>query len=192
MQHLGTKVLHTPRLTLRPFTESDAEEMFNTWANDPEVTKFLTWEPHGNIAVTRLLLSVWEKQVTDPAYYNWAIVFRDGKKDALIGSIALNSAPEEQERASLGYCIAKKYWGKGIMTEAVSEVLRFAFDEVGFYRITGQHAAENYGSARVMEKCGLRYEGLLRGHFRLLSTGERVDIVTRAILRDEYLSDRKE
>lgn len=191
MQNLGTKVLHTPRLTLRPFSVSDAEEMFETWANDPEVTKYLTWEPHGNINVTRILLSAWEEQTNDPACYNWAIVIRDGKKDKLIGSISLNCAPEEQERASLGYCIAKRYWGKGIMTEALSEVLRFAFNEVGFYRITGQHAAENYGSARVMEKCGLRYEGTLRKHFRLNSTGEHVDIVTRAILRDEYKAEHK-
>ena len=72
------------------------------------------------------------------------------------------------------------------MTEAFREVLRYCFEEVGFYRINGSHAAANFGSARVMEKCGLVPEGVRRGAFRLLLTGERVDIVERGILREEF------
>ena len=72
------------------------------------------------------------------------------------------------------------------MTEALREVLRYLFEEVGFYRLNGCHAAENIGSSRVMEKCGLSYEGTRRKFMRLLSTGERVDIVERGILREDY------
>ncbi|MDE5547698.1 MAG: GNAT family N-acetyltransferase, partial [Clostridia bacterium] len=189
MIHSGTKILHTKRLTLRPFTVGDAEEMFENWANDPEVTRYLSWQPHGNVELTRALLTQWEEDSKDPANYNWAIVLHEGEKDILIGNISLLHVNEFHERAEVGYCMAKRYWGKGIMTEAFLEVLRYCFEEVGFYRITGHHAAPNIGSGKVMEKCGLLYEGTMRKHSRLLSTDERVDIVKRAILREDYLNN---
>ena len=191
MRHLGTRVLHTERLTLRPFTVDDAEAMFAGWANDPEVTKYLTWTPHDNIEVTRALLSLWQEEAKRPETYNWAIVRRGDAGDELIGNISLLAVDEHHEQAELGYCMARKYWGKGIMTEALREVLRYAFVEVGFYRITGRHAAQNIGSARVQEKGGLRYEGTMREAFRLYSTGERADIVVRGILRKDFLVEAR-
>lgn len=187
MKHLGTVKLKTDRLILRRFCESDAEQMFANWANDPEVTRYLTWTPHENVECTRALLRLWVEQYKNPDNYNWAIE-HDGE---LIGNISLVQVDENSERGTLGYCMAKKQWGKGVMTEALREVLRFCFEEVGFYRIEGAHAVPNIGSSRVMEKCGLLYEGTLREHFRLLSSGERVDIVTRGILCGDYFADKK-
>ena len=74
------------------------------------------------------------------------------------------------------------------MTEALDEVLRFCFEEVGFHRIEICHAAQNPASGRVMEKCGLKYEGTKRKSFRLLSTGEWADLVVRAILEEDYFA----
>lgn len=187
MQHKGTKILETKHLTLRPWKESDAEEAFAHWMNDPDVTKYLTWTPHGDIAFTRALLKAWEKESAEPHSYNWAIVLREG--NVLIGNISVLRADDYQECGEIGYCMGKAWWGKGIMTEALAEVLRYCFEEVGFYRINGGHAAENIGSARVMEKCGLAYEGTRRKFFRLPSTGERVDIVERGILREDYFKN---
>ncbi len=180
--------METARLILRPWKESDAEEAFANWMNDPEVTKFLTWTPHGDISVTRELLQIWEKEYASPAVYHWAIVLKEG--NVLIGDICVVRVDAYQERGELGYCMGKAWWGKGIMTETLSEVLRYCFEEVGFYRIDGTHAAKNIGSSRVMEKCGLQYEGTRRRYIRLLSTGERVDIVQRGILREEYFANR--
>ena len=59
MRHLGARVLHTPRLILRPFREEDAEAMFRNWASDPQVTKFLTWPTHPNVEVSRGVLKDW-------------------------------------------------------------------------------------------------------------------------------------
>ena len=178
--------METARLILRPWKQSDAEEAFANWMNDPEVTKFLTWTPHGDISVTRALLKTWEEEYASPDVYHWAIVLKEG--NVLIGDICVMHADDYQERGELGYCMCKAWWGKGVMTEALSEVLRYCFEEVGFYRIDGTHAAKNIGSSRVMEKCGLQYEGTRRSYFRLLSTGERVDIVQRGILREEYFA----
>ena len=188
MKHIGTKTLETERLILRRWKESDAEEAFAHWMNDPDVTKYLTWTPHGDIEVTRALLRVWERESAEPQTYKWAIVLKEG--NVLIGDIAVLRADEFQECGEIGYCMGKKWWGKGLMTEALSEVLRYCFEEVGFYRINGSHAAENIGSSRVMEKCGLVREGTRREYFRLPTTGERVDIVDRGILREEYFKNK--
>lgn len=184
MKKLGTVELKTERLILRRFREADAELMYANWASDPEVTRYLTWTPHESVDSTCELLKLWAAEYEDPNKYNWAIEY----SGSLIGNISLVQVDDNSERGAIGYCMAKKYWGKGIMTEALREVLRFCFEEVGFYRIEGAHAEANVGSSRVMEKCGLRYEGTLREHFKLLSTGERANIVQRAILRGDYFA----
>ncbi len=184
MEHRGTKVLETERLILRPWRETDAEEAFENWMNDPEVTKYLTWRPHGDIAVTRMLLSAWTEEAGEINNYHWAIVLKEGR--VLIGDISVMHVDEYQETGNVGYCMGRCWWGRGLMTEAFREVLRYCFKEVGFYRVSGSHAADNIGSARVMEKCGLKTEGTRRRAFRLLLSGERVDIVDRGILREEY------
>ena len=185
MQTLGSKVLKTERLTLRPFQESDAEEMYKNWAHDPEVTKYLTWTPHVSVEMTYAYCAQMELDAMKSNVYHWAIVY----EGELIGDITLGEI-DSSETGIVGYCMAKKFWGKGIMTEAFQEVIRFAFEEVGLRRIEGMHAKENIGSARVMEKCGLRYEGTKRDGFRLRSTGEWVDIVVRGILKEDYFSKK--
>lgn len=180
MEHKGSKVLTTARLILRPFRESDAEEMFENWASDPEVTKFLTWTPHNSVDETRALLRLWEEESKKIDTYHWAMVLNG----EVVGDIALVAVMGE--KAITGYCMAKKCWGKGLMTEAYREVLRYLFEEVGFHRIEATHSAENPASGKVMEKCGLLYEGTARKSFRLLSTGEWTDIIHRAILREDY------
>ncbi len=180
MQHKGSEILTTKRLVLRPFQKSDAEAMFYGWANDEEVTKYLTWTPHESVDVTRQLLAIWEEESKQPEIYHWAITLNG----ELIGDITLGKI-DRTETGNVGYCMSKKYWGKGIMTEAFQEVIRFAFEEVGLHRIEGIHAKRNIGSSRVMEKCGLLYEGTRRDGFRLFS-GEWVDIVVRGILREDY------
>lgn len=182
MKHLGSKVLTTERLVLRPFRADDAEAMFNNWASDPEVTKYLTWTPHKSAEETRALLTLWEEESKKEDCYHWAITLGG----ELIGDIALVGV--RGENAVAGYCLCRRFWGKGIMTEALDEVLRFCFEEVGFHRIEICHAAQNPASGRVMEKCGLKYEGTKRKSFRLLSTGEWADLVVRAILEEDYFA----
>ncbi|NLA84266.1 MAG: GNAT family N-acetyltransferase [Clostridiales bacterium] len=153
MIHKGTKELHTERLVLRRFVIEDAQDMFNNWANDPEVTKYLSWEPHGSIEVTENLLRIWEKDYENPKCYNWAIVF-DGH---LNGSIGLLNPRDDMGEAEAGYCISKAYWGRGIAAEALAAVLKYAFEEAGFRRIIAKHDVRNPNSGKVMRKCGMKY-----------------------------------
>ena len=100
MQHKGTKILETERLLLRRWKESDAEEAFAHWMNDPDVTKYLTWAPHGNIEVTQALLKMWEGESGEPHIYHWAIVLKEG--NVLIGDVAVLRADDVQERGTIG------------------------------------------------------------------------------------------
>ncbi len=159
MKHKGTKEIETERLILRPFRVSDAEQMFFNWASDGEVAKYLTWPPHGNAGFTKKLLEDWVKQYENDSYYQWCIELKENSQ--AIGSISVVEVFDSIDAVEIGYCIGKKYWGKGITSEALSSLVSFFFNEVNANRIMAYHDTDNPASGRVMEKCGLKYEGTL-------------------------------
>ncbi len=161
MKHKGTTPLYTSRLILRPFKESDAKPMFEHWAKDPAVTKYLRWPPHASIKVTESIVMDWVNQYQNKNFYQWAITIKE-YGDQPIGTISVVDQKEELDLVHIGYCIGKKWWGKGITTEAFKEVIRFLFEEVQVRRIESQHDPHNIGSGKVMEHCGLQQEGILR------------------------------
>lgn len=181
LTHIGTKEIKTERLILRRFKPEDAKAMFETWANDERVTRYLTWTPHGNIEVTEFVIGLWLKDYEKENCYNWAIEF-EGK---LIGSIACVSLDENSEFGEIGYCIAYDFWGKGIVTEATKAVIDFLFKEVNLNRIIIEYAVKNPASGKVITKCGLTLEGIKREHFKSAS-GEFLDIASYSILRKEW------
>ena len=160
MDRLGTKRIETDRLILRRFTIEDAEPMFQNWASDPEVTKFLTWQPHQSVAVTKELISLWVSEYDKPDCYQWAIELKEIGEP--IGSIAVVFVDERTSAAEMGYCLSRAHWGRGLMPEALRAVMDFLFDEVGFKRVCAKHDAENPKSGRVMQKAGMRLEGVHR------------------------------
>lgn len=188
MTDLGTKLLETPRLLLRPFTVDDAPAMYASWACDPEVTKFLTWPVHSGPEVTRTLLEEWTSQYQDPTYYNWAIVWKE--TGALIGNISVPERKESSASCHIGYCLSRAFWHKGVMTEAFSEVIRFLFEEVGALRIGACHDPQNPHSGGVMKKCGLTYEGTRRQWGK--NNQGICDEVWYSILRAEYFGRKGE
>lgn len=159
LTHKGTQSIEPSRLILRQAQIEDAEPMFRNWANDPDVTKFLTWPPHGNIEVTRNLLANWVESYQKDDYYQWMIVLKE--IDEPIGSIMASTVGRAQS-AHIGYCIGKRWWHQGIMTETLKAVMDFLFDEVGYHRVEAMHDSNNPHSGDVMKKCGMKYEGTLR------------------------------
>ena len=87
-------------------------------------------------------------------------------------------------RAEIGYWLAPKYWGRGIMTDAVRVYVRFAFESFELARLTAHVFARNRASSRVLEKNGFTLEGRLRQHFR--KDGELLDAFVYGLLRDEF------
>ena len=160
MEHMGTKKIETERLLLRPFAISDAEEMFSSWANDDRVTKYLTWPSHKDSSVTRDILSSWIPCYQKKDYYNWAIAEKG--TDRLLGNISVVEIKEESSSFQIGYCLSHGSWNCGYMSEALSAVIGFLFSDVGALRIEALHDVENARSGRVMERCGMTREGILR------------------------------
>lgn len=159
LNHKGTQTIETARLILRKAQIADAEAMFQNWANDAEVTKYLTWPPHGSVDVTKEIISSWISGYEKDNYYQWMIVFKEIGEP--IGSI-IARVNDRTETAHIGYCIGKKWWHLGIMSETLKAVMDFLFDEVGFNRIESMHDPNNPHSGNVMKKCGMKYEGTLR------------------------------
>lgn len=179
--HQGTQTLRTPRLVLRRFTVEDAQAMFDTWANDPQVTRYLTWRPHGSPELTRQLLETWCAAYERPNFYNWALE-RDGK---VAGNISVVRLSERSEYAELGYCMGRAYWNQGLMTEAAQAVIDYLFARVGVHRVGISHAVKNPASGKVARKCGLQAEGVKREFFKT-PEGEYLDIADYGVLRSEW------
>lgn len=183
LHHLGTVTLNTPRLRLRQYTLGDAQAMFEHWAGDPEVTKTLLWETHPDADYTRRLLAGWITAYHTGRSYHW-VIEKDG---GIIGDISLVKWSAIDLSGEIGYCLSKAYWNQGIMTEALISVMRFLFQEVGFLRLYLRHATDNPASGRVMEKAGLRKEGVMLQSMRHKGGGF-TDVALYAALRDPWLS----
>lgn len=155
MLHLGTVKLETERLLLVRFEKKDAIFMFNNWAKNKNVTKFLTWNAHKSIEETESVIDNWLQSYIKDNFYHWAIVYKEINEP--IGSISVVEQDEEKAQMILGYVIGEKWWGKGIVPEAYSKVIEFLFNEIKVKKIIGRHDVENVNSGKVMLKCGLKY-----------------------------------
>lgn len=148
----GMNELITSRLVLRKVKLSDIEPVFNNWANDPEVTKYLTWLPHHDIGVTEMVIKDWLEQEGNPKTIRYMITIKGS--DEPIGAIDvvdyIDGAPE------IGYCLSRKCWNKGYMTEACKAFIKLLFD-FGFTKILIEADVRNIGSNRVIEKCGFAF-----------------------------------
>jgi len=182
MKHLGTRILQTERLTLRPFLEEDAEAMFDNWASDPEVTKFLSWPTYKSIDDAHAILNRWLESYDNPEFYQWAIVLKELGQP--IGSISVVNLDNRVDLAEIGYCIGKPWWGCGIMPEAVKSVMAYLFEEVGMQRLEVGHDPDNSASGAVIRKCGFHYEGTLR--HRIRSNRGITDVAWYSMLKEEY------
>lgn len=152
----GTQTLETARLILNRFTEEDAPAMYAAWAADPQVTRFLRWQPHRDVAETACLLRGWVRDYQNPAWHNWAVRLRAG--GALIGAIAAVTA-EEGDALEPGYALSRAHWGHGYMTEALRAVVDYLFTAEGQTVLRCCHAVENPASGRVMQKVGFHCIG---------------------------------
>ena len=91
MNKAGTQKIETKRLLLRRFKIEDAEDMYNNWASDPEVTRYLTWPTHSSVDVTRDLLTDWVSRYEDGSYFNWVMEYKiTGRAIGNISVVKLN------------------------------------------------------------------------------------------------------
>lgn len=182
MKHKGTVDIETNRLLLRRFIEDDITYAFNNWTSEDIVTKYLSWPTHGDINDTKIIINEWIKNYSNDSFYQWAIVLKDINEP--IGSITVVSIDEDVENFEIGYCIGSKWWNKGYTSEAFNAIIPFLFEEVGCNKISAKHVLLNENSGKVMEKCGLKKEGILRQSY--YSNNGVNDLVYYGLLSEEY------
>ena len=185
LNHKGSVPIHCQRIILQPFKVSDAFFMFRNWANDPDVTRYMTWFPHENMQVTESVISSWVSDYSKPNFYQWAILLR--QIDEPIGSIGVVEMDEDAKSCEIGYCIGKPFWHQGYTSEAVSHVIKFLFEQVKFEKITARHDVRNPNSGAVMMKCGMKYV-TTRINIGQTKEGEPLSCAYYEISREEYFS----
>ncbi len=179
---IKNKELETKDLILKPFILDYAQDMYDNWATDPKVNKYLSWDLHKSVEESKELIKIWIKNDG----YDWALYHKETGK--VIGAINVVKIEERYFIGEVGYCMSSKFWGNGLMTQALGAVIKFLFEEVNLNRIQLKHAIENIGSGRVMEKNGLKHEGVLRqGSF---AHGIFYDTNIYSILKSEYLENK--
>ena len=157
------KQLMTERLILRPWQESDLENLYH-YASHPEVGPICGWTPHRDLEESRWVL---KNILMVPETY--AMVLRESGE--AIGSISLLSGaggnlPLEEGECELGYWLGRPHWGQGLTTEAAKALLRHAFEDLGCKGVWIGHVEGNDRSRRVIEKCGFRYRYTGEPEFR--------------------------
>lgn len=173
--------LTTERLTLRKLLVTDTSDMYE-YASRPDVTTYLTWQPHPDRAYTREYLQYIGGRYAAGMFYDWAMVYEPDCK--MVGTCGFTAFHCSADSAEVGYVLNPEYWGRGIASEALTRVLNFGFEELGLHRIEARFMEGNDRSRRVMEKCGMTFEGVLREG--MLVKGEYVNVGICSVLRSEW------
>ena len=176
--------LITERLVLRAFTPADAPDV-QRLAGEWEVADTTRVVPHPYLDG---MAEDWISTHEDPAQATLQIQLAVAEQatNALVGAISLVDINHQDSRAELGYWIGQPFWGQGYCTEAATALLAFAFQALELNRVCAQYLKRNPASGRVLEKLGMREEGLLRRHNKKWENFE--DVIVCGILRSEWTS----
>lgn len=173
-------VIETDHLLLRKFRRRDAADVFAAFS-DPAVARYVLWEPHRSISDSKAYIRAMHRLYRNCVPSSWAVVLKD--TGHVIGSIGLMWYDPVNHSAEVGYSLARSCWNHGFGTEALNAVLHKVFAVLPLNRIEAQHDVRNPASGRVMEKCGMHREGILRS--RVYNKSEYVDVVLYSILASD-------
>lgn len=174
-------VQETARLILRPMRMSDAGDIY-AYSKDPEVARHVLWEAHRSLLDSRSYLRFILRQYRRGEPSSYAIVLKETNR--VIGTIGWMSYSEEIACTEVGYSLAREQWDKGLMSEALECVISLSFQRLTVNRVEAMHETDNPASGRVMEKCGMRREGVMRQ--RIYNKGRYADVALYAILREDW------
>ena len=172
--------LETPRLVLRRMTMRDARDIFD-YSRDEEVARHVLWSAQRDVSEARDYVRFMLRRYRADQPSSWGIILK--RENRLVGTIGYMDDSEDNGSVEVGYSLARRLWNGGYMTEALRRVIDYTFEAMDINRIEAQHELDNPSSGRVMEKCGMAREGVLRQ--RLYNTGTSVDVALCAILRSD-------
>lgn len=170
-------MISTERFYLRKYIMDDAQSMFNNWASDKEVTKYLTWNHHENVEVTKAFISF----VINTNQSDYVIVCKEN--DEIIGSISNVGENADFSICEIGYCLSRKYWNQGVMTEVLDAYLNELFNHRNYQAVEAEHMVENIASGKVMMKCGFRYNYTVD---KLVNKHGWISVKHYSITKEEY------
>jgi RimJ/RimL family protein N-acetyltransferase len=166
---------------LRPLERTDLTERYQSWINDPEVTRYLET---AHFPQTLAMMEAFYERTT-ASQENLFLAIVDRATDRHIGNIKLGPIHWIHRKATLGILIGEReYWGRGFGTEATRLVVEHAFYNLNLHRVDLGVFAEHTAAVRMYEKLGFKVEGRLRE--ALFHEGRYKDHLLMAILRDEY------
>ena len=177
----------TERLILRPWRESDAEDLYR-YAKDPAVGPIAGWPPHKSAEESRNII-----HTVLSGKEAYALCLKsDGRA---IGAIELKEKghtdlTDRDDECELGYWIGKPFWGQGLMPEAAREMLRHAFENLGMRKVWCAYYDGNTRSRRVQEKCGFRYQWTTK-NVPVPLMGETRTGHVNAITKEEWIAARE-
>ncbi len=183
MIDIGTKELETERLILRKFNEEDYTGMFNNWASDLETNKYVSFKAHQNYDETKQIINEWISKYGDGSL-NWVVELKETHE--IIGNIEVIAKSKKNNNCEVGYTFGSKYWGKGYATEVLKKVIEFLLYDCDFHLIEAKHHASNPASGRVMEKAGMKKDGVLRERRVNKLMDGYDDLVIYSITKDDF------
>ena len=170
--------LESARLKLRKPQQGDAAFIYS-YARDPEVSRYMTWQPHTDISQSQDYLEICIKDWEQGTNFPWFI--QQKETETMIGVVGISLSGH---RAVIGYVLNKPFWGKGYTTEAVCVVRDWVMDQPKLFRLWAVCDAENHGSRRVLEKAGMEFEGILRRYqVRPNISSEPRDVLCYSLVR---------
>ncbi|PEY32441.1 GNAT family N-acetyltransferase [Bacillus cereus] len=171
--------LETKRLLLTKLDMSHLDDLFEVYS-EPQTTRYVPRNVHENKEETHSLLEKMMKATKEGKAFVWSVMLQENQK--AIGTCGIWILPHSS--ASLGAVISPLYWGKGLIVEALEELIKFAFQELSLNRIEGRCDVKNIASERVMQKLQMIYEGTLRQSVKI---NERYcDSKVYSLLKQEY------
>jgi len=173
--------IETERLILRKLRYSDQKDIFE-YAKNPRVAEHLIWEAHKNEFDTIQFLNL----VYDAYNHNnaapWGIELKDNGN--LVGTIGFINYFEKKNEAEIGYAISEEYWGMGLITEALKEVIKFGFENMKLNMITARCKPANNASFRVLEKCHFKFDGIFQKQMEI--KGKLEDMRMYSLSQKDY------
>jgi [ribosomal protein S5]-alanine N-acetyltransferase len=151
--------IETERLLLRKLSVADASDMYE-YAQDVELAGLGLWKPLSTLEQCAADLQTVEERYAAGDCFAWALEVKAERK--MIGRAGFVQYSSEHARAELGYALNRRYWGQGYMTEATKAIIEHGFRSLHLHRVEAICLPENRASIRILEKVGMRFEGMKR------------------------------
>ena len=174
-------VIITPRVVLRWISEDDVDGLYRVFS-DPQVMRYWSTGPLANGEAAAELQREIAEGNQNGTMLKWGLALRDS--NTMIGTTTLFNLSLDNGRAEIGYALARAYWGKGYMNEALQALLSHAFEVMQLRRLEADVDPRNSASIRTLERLGFQREGFLRERWHV--NGELQDALFYGLLRREW------